>query len=384
VGAFGVDRHLMHPIFEWLDYKYQDYGAFGRLMNESSIAGFRNRLLVGVNFHNGSYDADQFVNNRGFKGALTSSSRNDANNTTAYIENAFYVMPDVALVAGTQFLKSERVLTDRFLSNGNQSGRSEFEAWSPKAGILWEIDRNWQAFANVSRSAEVPSFGENAFQSAAFDSKLQTATTYEIGTRGRRENFTWDIAAYRSEIHNELQCTFPFGISNFCVIRNADKTIHQGAEVGFGAAVVNSLFVDGANPDRLWLRAAYTYSDFKFDDDVRFHDNQLPGAPRHFLRAELLYKHPAGFYFGPNIEWVPQAYFVDSANTLATEAYALWGLKAGYDLGKSISAYVEGRNLSDKHYISSTGITNVANPATTNLFEPGNGRAVYAGLRYKW
>ena len=28
LGAFGVDRHLMHPIFQWLDYRYKDYGAF--------------------------------------------------------------------------------------------------------------------------------------------------------------------------------------------------------------------------------------------------------------------------------------------------------------------------------------------------------------------
>ena len=29
-GVFGVDRHLMHPIFQWLDYRYEDYGGFGR------------------------------------------------------------------------------------------------------------------------------------------------------------------------------------------------------------------------------------------------------------------------------------------------------------------------------------------------------------------
>src|SRR5262249_47263389 len=27
-GAFVVDRHLMHPIFQWLDYRYHDYGTF--------------------------------------------------------------------------------------------------------------------------------------------------------------------------------------------------------------------------------------------------------------------------------------------------------------------------------------------------------------------
>ena len=32
---------------------------------------------------------------------------------------------------------------------------------------------------------------------SAFDAKLQTATTYELGTRGRRPDYSWDLAVYR-------------------------------------------------------------------------------------------------------------------------------------------------------------------------------------------
>ena len=57
------------------------------------------------------------------------------------------------------------------------------------------LDPNWQVFGNISRSAEVPSFGESVAPNFLnpsfptipfFDIKAQTATTYEIGTRGRR------------------------------------------------------------------------------------------------------------------------------------------------------------------------------------------------------
>ena len=385
-GVFGLDRHLMHPIFQWLDYRYEDYGVFGRINDERSIGGFRNRFLFGVNLHNGAYDADQYVNTGGQKGALLSSSRNDAKNVAVYAENAFYFLPKVAFVAGTQYLSAERELTDKFLSDGDQSGRSAFSVWSPKVGLLWEVDRTWQVYGNISRSAEVPSFGENSFASAAaFDAKLQTATTYELGTRGRRPDYSWDLAVYRMDIDHELQCTFPFGVATFCVIQNANKTVHQGIEIGFGAAIMRSMLVHGPNPDRLWLNLAYTFSDFRFDNDPLYGDNELPGAPRHYLRAELLYKHPSGMYVGPNVEWVPRAYWVDSANTLDTEPYVLWGLKAGYNPERSaFSAYVEARNLADTHYIASTGITNVANAAVTNLFEPGTGRSVYAGIKYRW
>ena len=110
-----------------------------------------------------------------------------------------------------------------------------------------------------------------------------------------------------------------------CNVTNADRTIHQGIEAGAGAAIFRGIFDNGPAPDKIWLNVAYTFNDFRFDNDPTFGNNLLPGAPRHYLRAELLYKNPTGFYFGPNVEWVPQAYFVDNANTLKTEAYALLG-----------------------------------------------------------
>ena len=82
----------------------------------------------------------------------------------------------------------------------------------------------------------------------------------------------------------------------------------------------------------------------------------LPGAPRHYLRAEVLYKHPSGFYFGPNIEWVPQAYFVDSANTLTTEPYAIWGLKIGLRQWRARYGLYRGPQPLNKAYIASASI----------------------------
>ena len=80
---------------------------------------------------------------------------------------------------------------------------------------------------------------------------------------------------------------------------------------------------------------------------------------------------------------MPEAYYVDSANTLKTQTYAIWGLKLGYDNGGPFSAYIEGRNLSDEAYIASASVIDKAN-ANSALFEPGTGRAVFAGVKYRW
>ena len=166
MGGFIVDRHLMHPIFQWLDYQYEDYGGFARVTDERYLGGFKNRLIVGANLHNGEIDNKQYLNNSNsgsaIKGALQSSSLDKSENASAYIENSFFFLPAVAFVAGTQFLHATRERTDRFLSNGDQSGQTEFDVWSPKVGLLWNVDPTWQVFANISRSAEVPSFGEGS------------------------------------------------------------------------------------------------------------------------------------------------------------------------------------------------------------------------------
>ncbi len=387
-GVFGVDRHLMHPIFQYLDYRYADYGGFVRAVDERVIAGHRNRLTVGVNIQNGRIDANQYANVGGTKGTPTSALIQKPENYSAYIENAWYATPSVSLIAGVQYLYAIRDQAVTFSLNGDVAGRSSFSLPSPKVGVLWDASPTWQVFANVSRSAEAPSFGESVAPGVTtpnfptirfFDTKAQQATTFEIGTRERREDYTFDIALYRAEIHNELMCYYStFGT---CNVTNADRTYHQGVEAGGGLALIKGIF--DPEKDKVWLNVAYTYSDFRFSDDAAFGNNRLPGAPPHVVRAELLYRHANGFSFGPNIEWVPSAYYVDSANTLTTEPYLLWGLRMAYDNGKGLSAYVEGRNLSDKAYIATTSIVDRANAATSRLFNPGNGRAVFAGVRYR-
>ncbi|GLK78690.1 TonB-dependent receptor family protein [Methylopila turkensis] len=399
VGAFVVDRHLRHPIFQWLDYKYFDYGGFARATDEREIAGHVNRLVAGVTLHNGETRAKQYRNSQGEKGDLLSDAKQKSENLSAYAENTFYATPTVGVVTALQFLHAERKQDGRVATG---TGSKSFDEFSPKVGLLWNFAPGMTAFANISRSVEVPSYGENSFANPnATLAKPQKAWTYEIGTRGAREDFTWDVAVYRMEIKDELQCQDGTNLGS-CTVVNLDKTVHQGVEIGFGAAVLKGLFVNGgdgglitkgergdaAEVDKLWLNVAYTFNDFYFDgaqrvDGQSIKGNELPGAPRHFVRAELLYKHPAGFYAGPNVEWVPEAYYVDNVNEQKTKAYALLGAKVGYDAGGSLSAYVEGRNLTNEKYISSASITDRAT-LTSPLYEPGVGRAVYAGVKYRW
>src|SRR5690606_22161872 len=170
----------------------------------------------------------------------------------------------------------------------------------PKAGLIYDLNPDIQLFTNVSTSFEPPSFPELAsWQATPVLASAQRALTFEFGSRGRFGMAEWDIAFYRTHIRNELLARvdpvtrFPIGMVN------ADKTVHQGVELGLDMELAKMLY----------LRQMYTFSDFKFDGDPVFGNNQLAGIPRHFYKAELLYRHPAGYYAGPNVEWSPEKYY---------------------------------------------------------------------------
>ena len=222
------------------------FRGFARATDDRTIGGFRNRLIAGGSIHNGAINYKEFTNlTGGVKDALLFSTLDTSQNYSAYAENSFFVLKNVAVVAGGQFLHAVRDREDRFLTDGDQSGRRAFSIFTPKIGLLWDVDATWQVFGNVSRSAEVPTFDANTFMTSASSSlKAQTATTYEIGTRGRRPDITWDIAFYRAEIKNELQClrTSPYSL---CSVVNAHRTVHQGAEAGFGVTFLKSVFAKG-------------------------------------------------------------------------------------------------------------------------------------------
>ncbi len=91
------------------------------------IGGYRNRLITGVNILSGALDYYQYVNLPGaVKGALTFSTLDKSQNVSAYAEDSFYFLKNVALVAGVQFQHTVREREDRFLSDGDQSGRRAF------------------------------------------------------------------------------------------------------------------------------------------------------------------------------------------------------------------------------------------------------------------
>lgn len=151
---------------------------------------------------------------------------------------------------------------------------------------------------------------------------------------------------------------------------NADKTRHFGVEMSVQAALT----------DDLAARLTYTYQDFRFSDDPTRGNNRLAGAPPHTLNGVLSYHVLPDWSVQGSVAWSMQKVAVDNMNTLFSDPYAIFGLRTEYRIFDGLSVFGEVQNLLDKTYASSTVITDSAR-SDQSAFQPGDGRAFYAGVK---
>jgi len=376
-AVYGVWKDLDHPIFQVIDQESRNYGAFGRLDWKGELGGLRADAYAGAWLRSGDMDSNFYVNVKGARGAPTSRTRQNAQAVDVFGEGRLFVTDQLALVAGATWGRTSRNYQQYAIpgvaSTFNLKASKDYDWLAPRVGVLWEDEGGVQVFANLTRSVEPPNHGSLSPTGTGFAPiAAQRAWTAEAGARGRRGPLTWDVTAYRAWLDGELlQYTVNPSIpaSTF----NADRTIHQGVEAALDWQVAQGLR----------LRQTWTWSDFRFRNDVQYGDNRLPVVPQHFYRAELRYEHPAGWFVAPSLEWVAKGAWVDFANTTKTPAYAVWNLGAGYAVNPQVSLFLDIRNLADKAYISSAQ-PQIRASAATAAYWPGDGRSVFGGVQWSF
>ena len=374
-------KDLDHPIFQVVDQNSNDALLGITFTNTDDLFGREHRLRAGALFQRGETKAANYVNDQGSRGALVQKDEQTATNLEAFVESQLSLGAGFTGILGLAASHNERE-TERVagLTPPNSSYDRSYDNLSPKVGLRWDAP-SFQIYTNVSGSYEPPSFSESG--TAVVANEEQKATTFEIGTRGSHEAFRWDASYYYAKIDDELlTIQIPPGNGATGTI-NADHTIHQGLEIGGEYDLLGSSWEE--TPDhRLVFRAAWTYGDFRFDDDDTYGDNEIAGIPPHLIRGELTWENSCGYYAGPTFEWVPTKAYVDHRNTLSADPYALVGFKVGRRVAEGISWFIEARNLTDETYAATTGVIENAGGNDAAQFLPGDGRSVYAGLEWKW
>jgi iron complex outermembrane receptor protein len=387
LSAYYVDKNLFHPIFQVLDQRSKDFGAELRIVSDTTLAGRPNRLVAGLGVARGDTDDDRFLNVGGRRGARTNKFDMSARTVEGHVENQLTFAPSWTAVFGTQYTHARRRSADRCIGVFNcdatdDSFSRSYDGWSPKLGLRHDLSQAVQLFANVSRSFEPPSFGELTGGATVIGAlRPQRAATWEVGSRGEFAWGRYDIALYQARVTDELLAyTLNLGGAPVSTTLNVPETLHRGIE--FAA--------DGRFGAGFEWRQALLYNDFRFDNDALFGDNRLPGVPRTLFRGELGYRFhaaPGGpLKVAVNTEWSPQRYAVDMAGTEFADDYAIFGLRLQQQVGRQFSWFIEGRNLSDRRYAATTNVVrdfSALAAGARNVYLPGDGRSVYAGIEWR-
>ncbi|WP_234036219.1 TonB-dependent receptor [Porphyrobacter sp. YT40] len=384
-GAWYARRNLDHAITRFAGIIVQgedEVGVSTRLSGSLPFLADQSRWQVGAIYAYSTNDAKTFANNSGARGALRTRSDQDSDTLTVYGQADLGLTDAVTLIAGGQYARATRDVTA--ILNA-VTGRGEYDQFNPRVGLLVDAAEDIQFFGNISRSFEAPSLADltsgGAFPFAPLDP--QRATVFEVGTRGQAGIVSWDIALYRAELENEfLDLAVPGARGLITVTTNGDRTIHQGLEFGLDVRPFKAALEK--NGQALRLSAAYTFNDFTFDDDAVYGDNQLAGVPRHVLIAEARFDQVDRFYLSTTLRWIPDGPWADYANTERAPGYETVQITAGVMLTEGIELFGSVENLFDTVFISN--VTTNANQRLTNeaIYTPGQGRAVFGGLRARF
>ena len=407
-------QYLDHPIFQVLRQNNHNVGGELRYSNANPFFGMANSFVVGLQPRYGDRTQKRFVNIRGTAGALTQQAALQTFYMGVYGENATDLTEKFTLVLGARWDYSTRQGTSQnfapvgiptqtaasTLANTRQA-LTHFDAINPKLGFVYRTTPTTQVYFNASRAYEPPldlellsSVNADGSPNRGFlNLDAQRGWQFELGYRGTTadKRYLWDLTVYDLEMQKEFLAS---NINNQSTFQNANGTRHVGVEAGGTMVLARGLFASGSgmNDDSLQVRAAYTWSHFRFTEDVRgggvggpnvliaAEGNTIAGAPEHNLAGELRYDHPQGWWLAPNMEWVMTGIYTDYLNTEKAPAYFIVNFRSGWNVTKNLSLYAEGRNLTDKTYSGAVTV----NDSLRRFANVGQGISAFGGVEYKF
>ncbi len=351
------------------------YGA-GAQYSLTEMASGKFDLTFGFDVERQDDDRLRFDNNQGVLGNLVFDQAEQVDSGGIYAQGIYRVNDAWSVNAGLRYDDLQYKVTDRFLTDGDDSGTRDFSEVSPSLSIGYRAGSN-TVFASFSSSFETPTTTElaNPDGSGGFNQSInpQTADNYELGWRGTSKNVSYEFAIFQIELEDEL---IPFELAAFpgrTFYSNAGSSSRTGVEMAMTWSLGGGFSAD----------VSYTWSDFKFDSFVDdngndFSGNQLAGLPRHFGYFGFRYESENGLSATIESVYSGQLY-ANTANTVSVSGYAVSNLRMSHEFSAgnwTLRPYLGINNIFDESYNSNIRI----NAFGGRYFEPAPTRNLYAGI----
>lgn len=366
-----------------IDFERDYYGADFRWTGKELLPN--TTLSVGVALDAMDEDRKGFENFNadgiyGVKGRLRRDEDNTLWNIDPYLQASWQFLPTWRLDTGVRYSNVHYKSEDRYLSNGDDSGKTDYDKVLPSAALSWQIVPELMAYVSYAKGFETPTFTEMAYRPDGesgfnFDLTASTSDTYETGLKSQNQFGDFTLAVFQTKTKDDIVSA---GNSNGrSTFRNADKTLREGLEFAWN----KKLWRD------LTATASYTYLDATFDADIPAlgsiaqipSGNAIPGIAKNQAYASLAWQPSHGLYGGVDVQYMDKVY-VNDTNSDAAPSYSVTSANVGYAwvMGDwKVNSFARVDNLFDKNYAGSV----IVNDGNGRYFEPADGRNWSAGLR---
>jgi iron complex outermembrane receptor protein len=385
-----------HQINARAFYLYRDFNSQQPLLSSGQIAFKRDfsggglnyqfidkkyRLQTGLDLDNQQDNRQRYDNLEGKRGILKLDQLEEFNNIGIFLLQEYSFNSAFRISLNTRFDDIQLKISDKFLSDGNQSATQSFQRFSPMFGLTYMPITDQSFYGNISSSFETPSLNElsnNPLNTGGFNPDLspQQSRNYEIGYKGiLHKKLKIDLALFTIDVQDEIVSYQIAGQTGRTFFRNAGLSIRKGIEAGLNYKILAGLTA----------YANYTYSEFKYKSYQtsigKFDGNILPGIPKHNMYGELRYFSKAGFFGIIQARSISKI-FADDANAVINEGYFTANIKVGYrkQLGKcSFEPFLGINNLTGTVYNANVQINATAN----RYFEPASGSFIFGGINVR-
>lgn len=327
----------------------------------------------------------------GVTGRLRRDEVNRAQTRDIYAQAEWALHTDISTTLGVRSGRVTLSADDKFLSNGDDSGRLAYSYTNPVLGLRWQAAPGLQVYASAARGFESPTLGELAYRpdgSGGFNSGLQAQTSRqaEAGVKWQGGDINVQATLFQAHTRNEIAvATNAGGRSSF---QNVGSTQRRGLELAAQWQASPALRTQVSFG---LLQATYQDS-FLVCAGVPCNaptvqvpaGGRIAGAPRGNAYAEVAWTDAR---WG---EWAAEAratgrVAVNDRNTDFGAGYALGALRwsktvalGNSDGGSRLSWLVRVDNVFDHTHAGSV----IVNDGNGRFFEPGAPRTLLLALRF--
>jgi Fe(3+) dicitrate transport protein len=354
---------------------YTTWGVEPRLTVNTELG----ELQAGLRYHNEEQDRQQVnaTSATGRSGTLSEDNLRDTEAYSAFVSHRFDLPNNIAI---TPIVRYENIEVSRNNRLANQSGSTDLDQVITGLGVTWNPDSTTTFFASVHEGFAPPRV-EDLIGGAGtvVEVNAEESTNLEVGIRSTPiKGIALQAAYFRNDFDNLIAVG---SIAGGSTALSEGKALFEGLEFSANGQYASGLFSRLAYT---WLPNAEQETAFKNVANgaaVGVAGNRQPYAPEHTLTAAVGYEYDA-LRGEVEAQYVGEQYS-DFANTEAPTAdgqkgriasYTIYNASLNYAVTPKASAFLTGKNLTDKTYIVDR----------TRGIQVGMPRLVQVGMKFKF